>query len=467
MSPPLLIRCTRMPELVPEQEYGRDWLVRNPQALLGDVMGYGKTAQAITAARKLGAQRVVVACPAIARVNWEREALKWGLDLPVVRVTDKGDHTLPAAPGPMLALVSYDGLVRSPKLRGAVNANHWDILICDEAHRLKSADARRTMAVYGEHLDAQRCLAQKALCRWLLTASPMPNDAGELWPHLHALWPHLITGFQSGRVYSYDQFLERYCVLQYGDYGVKVVGYKDRDGLVALLNQIMLRRDEIKGLPDLVLREDPTLVEVDSAKLAELEQHPEFAELLQVLNSADARANDLDAIEDEFIHLATLRRLTGLLKAKPTAELVATELEAGDKIVLFAIHREVIDQLEGYLTAAGIQCAVVHGGVPDGMRNTEIDRFNEDPQCRAFIGQIEACKEVINLPAANRVRLVEQAWSPETNAQAIARVHRRGQTRQVFADAIAIAGSIDETVQRVLTLKIRNIRELMKERYDG
>ncbi len=229
----------------------------------------------------------------------------------------------------------------------------------------------------------------------------------------------------------------------------------------------MLRRTEIAGLPDLVIREDPTLVEVVSAELSRLEQHPEYAELKSVLLSADARANDLAGVEDEFIHLATLRRLTGVLKARPTAELVASELEAGDKMVLFAIHREVIDQLENFLTTAGIQCAVVHGGVPDGMRNTEIDRFNEDPECRVFLGQIEATKECVNLPAANRVRFVEQSWCPETNRQAIARVHRRGQQRQVFADAIAIAGSIDETVQRVLSLKSINIQSLMEQHQNG
>lgn len=456
-----------MPELTQEQVAGIDWLAKNPEAWLGDVPGYGKTAQAIRAAMKVGAQRIAVVCPAIARVNWEREVAKWGCDLPVVRVTNAEDHVRPAAPGPMVAICSYDGMVRSNKLRGAMNHRPWDVLICDEAHRLKSADAHRTMAVYGERINGKRCLAEKAMCRWLLSASPMPNDAGELWSHLATLWPHLITGPQSGLVYSYEQFLERYCVLQYSDYGMKVVGYKDRDGLIEILNTIMLRRTEIHGLPDLVLREDPTLVEVDDARLRELEEHPEVEELRSVLLSADARANDLEGVEDEFIHLATLRRLTGVLKAKPTAELVASELEAGDKIVLFALHREVLDQLENYLTMAGIKCAVVHGGVPDGQRNVEIDRFNEDPECRAFLGQIEATKECVNLPAANRVRFVEQSWCPETNRQAIARVHRRGQLRQVFADAIAIAGSIDETVQRVLTLKSINIQSLMEHHQNG
>lgn len=451
-----------MPELEPEQVYGAYWLSTGFERLLGDVPGYGKTGQAIRAAIDLGAERVVVACPAVARLNWERELRKWGWELPILRITDKADHALPDRYRPQAVIASYDGIAKSKRLRGALNAGMHDALILDEAHRLKGIDANRAKAVYGTQFDAQRCLAGKAMHRWLLTGSPFPNHIGELWTHLSALWPHLIMN-SAGRVLSQEEFIERYCIVKRSQYGIKILGYRDREGLVRILDHIMLRRDEIKGLPDLVLRTDPILIEADDAELAALEAHPEFEELRMVLRSADARANDLDAVEDEFIHLATLRRLTGLLKARGTAELVLDELGPGDKIVLFAIHREVISELETHLVT--LRPAVVHGGIPDGQRNAEIDRFNTADDCRVFIGQIEATKECVNLPAANRVRLVEQSWNPETNNQAIKRVHRRGNVRQVFADTVAIAGSIDELVSQVLMLKTRNVHELMREKY--
>lgn len=451
-----------MPTLEPEQVYGAQWLQRDYQRLLGDIMGLGKSAQAITAANQMGAERIVILCPAIARKNWERELHKWGWPHPIVRVTDKADHVAPHAYRPQAVIASYDGLSSSKKLRGALNYGLHDVLILDEGHRLKEDTANRTKAVYGSQIDGNKALASKAMYRWILTASPFPNHIGELWTHLHAMWPELILNM-AGKPISYDEFLEKYCILKRSKFGVKILGFRDRAGLVAILNEIMLRRTEIRGLPDLVIREDPILVEVDSDELQRLEQHEEFEELQAVLNSADARANDLQGIEDEFIHLATLRRLTGILKAGAVAEALTGSLGETDKIVIGAIHREVIEALQAGLKE--YQPAVIHGGIPDGKRNAEIDRFNNDPGCKVFLGQIQACKEAINLPAANMVRLVEQSWCPEDNAQFIARVHRRGQTRQVFADSVAIAGSIDEQVAKTLNLKTRNIHSLMREKY--
>ena len=447
-----------------EQDAGATWLANRTSGLLADVPGLGKTGQALLAAQRAGAERVVVLCPAVARLNWEREVAKWGVELPVLRITDRGDHHKPSPSAPQLVIASYDGLATSRQLRARLNAGTWDALVLDEAHRLKTPTSRRTKAVYGMSTDGRNCLAGKALRTWLLSGSPMPNHAGELWTHFSALWPDLIRERYSGRVLDQEGFIRRYCQVRVNEYGgYKVLGYHDREGLIALLNRVMLRRTRIEGLPELVIRDDPTLVEVEDAELAALEQHEEFEELQSVLNSAAAREQDLEGIEDEFIHLATLRRLTGVLKARGAAELIGGEVGQGDKVVVFAIHREVIERLESYLKEH--HPAVIHGGTPDGRRNEEIDRFQEDPSCQVFIGQVEACKEAITLTAGNRIWVVEAPWSPETLGQVLARCHRRGQTKTVFARFVAIAGSIDETVAAVLSLKARNIQAIMSEKY--
>ncbi len=451
-----------MPTLEPEQWEGVAFLRGNTRAILGDRQGYGKTAQFLTAAKELGAQRIVVGCPAVARINWEREAVKWGLDLPVVRITGPQDHGKPHPTKPQLVITSYDAVARSAKLRRSLNAGVWDVLGLDEAHRLKTPDANRTKAIYGSRIDGQKCLAGKALYRWLLTASIMPNGPHELWTHLAANWPELISDNLSNIVLDIEGFLNRYCLTQYSEYGVpKVIGYKDAEGLRQILQQIMLRRTFIKGLPPAVVREDPYLVEVESEELKALEAHEEFEDLRAVLESASARSQGLEGIDDEYLYLATLRRLTGLLKVKPVAERVEAEWVPGTKLTIFCLHREVIEQLQ--LALAKYQPAVIHGGVPDSKRNEEIDRYNTDENCGVFIGQIQATKEAINLPATTNVWLMESSWSPEDNAQCIARARRRGSTHQVFAEAVAIAGSIDEVVAIVNLRKTLNVKILLEQ----
>lgn len=444
------------------QAEGIQWLASRRQGLLADVPGFGKSLQALLAARQRGAQRILIACPAVARLNWEREVAKAGLDLPVLRITDKSTHGHPSPDAPQIVIASYDGIAGSKKLRGALNAGIWDVLIMDEAHRAKSKESRRTKAFYGASIDGRRCLVGKAMATWLLSGSPMPNHAGELWTHLRALWPHLIRHPVHGHIMDQEEFLGRYCVLRYSQFDYKVVGYKDKAGLAALLDQIMLRRTVIDGMPELIIRDDPVLVEVEDAELKALEAHEEFDDLKAVLDSAEANANDLAGVEDDFLHLATLTRLTGVLKAKPAAELIIDEITKEDKVLVFAQHREVIETMAQAFRAAGLAPAMIHGGVNDTQRNEEIDRFQQDDSCKIFIGQLQACQEAITLTAGNRIWVVESPWSPEYLEQVFRRAWRRGQQKTCFARFIAIAGSIDEQKAKTCALKAQNLRAIIQ-----
>ena len=135
--------------LFPYQQTGAQYLAANVRAILGDEMGIGKTGQAAVAAEMVGAQRVLVICPASLRVNWARE------------FKDFCD-TQPA----QLEIVSYNKAVdRAEELSSQV----WDLVICDEAHYCKNKDSKRTIAALG-------LIGSKALRLWLLTGTPMPNN---------------------------------------------------------------------------------------------------------------------------------------------------------------------------------------------------------------------------------------------------------------------------------------------------
>jgi SNF2 family DNA or RNA helicase len=71
-----------MKKLKKYQQEGRDFLTNNGtlipyHSILGDDMGLGKTAQAIKAAEKVGAKRLLVICPSSVKVNWMRELMEW------------------------------------------------------------------------------------------------------------------------------------------------------------------------------------------------------------------------------------------------------------------------------------------------------------------------------------------------------------------------------------------------------
>jgi len=308
------------------QRIGVDWLSVRKRALLADDCGLGKSLQAIKAAERAGAKSILVICPASVVVNWQREFAKFWPD------------------GPEPEVVSYDRA-----MRGAVTWPRFDVLILDEAHYLKTPQAKRTKAVFGEKCDGKGGLVERADRVILLTGTPFPNHPAELWPALRALWPEQITG-TSGKPYAYWQFVSKFCKTRDNGFGLQIVGAKNHDLLREKLAPVMLRRLKAEVLPDLPeISFDPLYVEGRIGVAG-----PE-AELVR-----EALAKDgVDGLKRVANHVATLRRLTGMAKVEPVVEWVKDFLEGSDrKIVIFCQHTEVIAGVVRGLVDARSRAAV-------------------------------------------------------------------------------------------------------------
>lgn len=424
-------------DLMPYQREGADFLTSRKRALLADGMGLGKTAQAITAANQVGAEHVVVICPAIAIVNWHREWAKWG---------GKGH----------LSVYSYDRVAVRENVRQEIKEIKPDLMILDEAHYLKGRTSKRTKSIYGPNCLGDG-VASHATRVWLLTGTPCPNNAAELFPHLRALWPELIA--LGDKPMNYVQFIEVFCSLQATPFGPKILGNKNAPILRRKLVQFTLRRQAEQVLKDLprMFWQDVVVEPKDvMGGLNSLEAEP----AVEALRSQLKNDGDLSGFE---VEMATLRRVTGTAKAKAAAELVARELDdcAYSKICIFAHHTDVIETLKHEL--ARFKPLVVTGKTRPFMRQEAIDQFQSQEDTKIFIGQIQACATAITLHASNQVLFVEASWTPSDNAQAAKRCHRIGQQRPVFVRVLGLANSIDEAVAKVLARKSKAITELLEE----
>ena len=157
------------------------------------------------------------------------------------------------------------------------------------------------------------------------------------------------------------------------------------------------------------------------------------------------------------------RRLCGMAKAKPVADLLYQELEDGglDKVVIFAHHKDVVDLIARDLERFGVR--TITGATPAKDRAAYVDHFQTDPSVRVIVANIVAGGVGITLTAAADVVFAEQSWTPGDNAQAADRCHRIGQTRRVRVRFMALAGTIDEAITQSLRQKIRMIREVLGE----
>ena len=426
-----------MKHLFDYQRVGAKFLAENPAAFLADEQGLGKTIQVIAACDMLGLTKVVVICPAIAKINWRREFEKWGTVEREVKV------------------FSYDKMTQSKEVRNEIAKFEPDVIVLDEAHYLKNRQAKRTKYLYGQFCRGDG-LVRFADRVWLLSGTPIPNDVSDFWTHLKAIWQYPL---------NFTDYTVYFCRTWESQFGLKVLGNKAERmaEFKTILSSIMLRRkteNVLKELPQLWWQD--SVVEVQGwDDMAHIENEQERAAVELILQNAITQDDLSDKLGEIAPHMASLRRLTALAKAKPIAAQLAGELRdnAYDKVVVFAYHKAALEALREGL--AEFNPAYIVGGMTAGDRQAEIDRFQNDPECRVFIGQITACSTAITLTAANQVVFAEMDWVPAVNAQASKRCHRIGQSKPVIVRSFALANSTDEVVARTLAKKAQMISEAL------
>lgn len=454
----------RAARLYPHQRVGVDWLASRSAGLLADEQGLGKTATALQAADRLRARRVLVLAPAVVTFNWAVEAAEWFTGPEdTVQVVRTGRCAVD--PNARLVIVSH-GLLTRRAVVERLWSIRWDVLVVDEAHNFRTPDAKRTRALFGAwDWPHGPSLVDAADVVWLLSGTPMPNHAAELWTMLWGLDPGRVAD-ASGATMSYRAFQAHHCHLRQTRYGVKVTGNRNLPELRGRLQGFSLRRTKAQHLDlppvrwDLVTlapdRLDAELRAMDAA-LGE-----DMAEALQT-HAEDPEAA-FELLRDSH-ELTTFRRLCGLAKAPAVAELLISELEVGalDKVVVFGVHRGVLDHLQQCLDLAGIGTVRIDGSTSQPDRQTAVTRFQSEPGVRVLLGNIQAAGVGITLTAAADVVFAELSWTPGDNAQAADRIHRIGQTAEsVRVRFVALANTADEMVTATLRNKVRMIREVLK-----
>lgn len=433
-------------DLFPYQRDGAAFLASKDRAGLFDEMGVGKTAQAIAALDAVNAQRVLIICPAAVREVWRGEIKKFatqrrrmvvGRDIQDLNLWLKGKADI--------MLLSYEMATKWAK---RLSGDLIDAIIFDEAHYLKTAGSARTEALLGRGCTGES-LAAWGVHVWFLTGTPNPNDAADIWS---------IMRFCRATALPKDRFCTRYYRKWQGTYSAR---HDPKHDMLAELKQAIssfsIRRTKKQAglqLPPIWLT--TTTVDGDTDEIRSLlRQHPGLEDAI------------VDAVERgglSFLdaqHIATLRRLVGEAKAPAFVNLLVEELRNGlTKIVVFGIHRRALDGIESGLQRAGIRTVRFDGETGERDRREAVRAFQEDADCRVFIGNLRAAGTGLTLTAAADVTLFESDWSSAGNAQALMRVHRIGQERAVRARFITLANSIDEHVSAVVARKTAAIAQI-------
>lgn len=432
--------------LFPFQEVGAAFLANRERAGLFDSMGVGKSAQVVRAADLCGARRMVVICPAVARENWRNEFAKFQMRHRTI-VKGTSIHEFVA-----WANNRFDVIVLSYEM-AAKWAHHFhdlqeclDAVVIDEGHYLKNAETSRTRAILGDASDGIDGLLMWAKQAWWLTGTPVPNDPMDVWTFLR---------FSRCMPLNQPQFARRYFDSTARTYSTAhTPKHEMLPELHTLIGNNALRRSLAQTgieLPPMFIT--TSLVDGDTKAVAEfLRQFPGLDR--RILDALET-GRGLSGIDAD--HVATLRRLIGEAKALPYAATLLSELESGlDKMVVFGLHRDALRSVRDYLARHKIRCGLIAGDTGEAERQAIMHAFQSDPSYRVVIGNIKAAGTAITLTASAHIDMLETAWAPGDNAQAIKRVHRITQARNVRARVIGLARSFDQQVAEIVAYKTEN-----------
>lgn len=364
------------------------------------------------------------------------------------------------------------------------NQKQLDFCVLDEAHKVKNPESRLGKAIH---------VIPSFKYRYVLTATPLPNSPVEAYNYLK---------FGKQIDVNWFQFQHRYTIK--GGYNDKeIIGYKNISELKDKIQQNMLRRrkkDKLKELPDIVFK-TITLQLTDKQKSVYEAVRKEVMEELEYTN-----LESIPNVLSKLLRLQQVANSLDLVGVAPhqnnSSKLTALDDMLDDlvdnseeKVIIFSRFKSMVDILEKRY--AKYNPAVIHGDISaqgkskqtalrelkkqgvdlssltdqerekviekamSSDRQQEVYRFQEDKNCKIFIGCAPACREGLTLTAATNVIFIDCEWSPSYVEQAYSRAHRIGQKDSVTVYYLVCENTIDEKIQNTLRVKSNIAQELI------
>lgn len=439
-----------------------DYEHENFGAILADEMGLGKTLQCITVCYTLLkqgpygeriARRILIVTPSSLVENWNKEINKWlateRVYTYVVDAKHKPKQFTAAAHIPFF-IISYEMLVSN---FDDIKSLNFDIIICDEGHRLKNNNIKA--AVLLNQIDCKR--------RIILTGTPIQNDLQEF----HSL----IDFVNPGVLGSYAEYKVKYenHILRSQQPGVddeqRELGESRAKELNEIITSFVLRRTQDVNNKYLTKKQESVVF----CRPSELQLYM-FRILSELYQSKEMEINPLQMITclkkicnhpslassntDEFGKYATSllpssKEMSSHDSGKLTVvQALLTDVKnQGEKIVLVSNYTKTLDMLSGLLDYYQYKYCRLDGTTASSDRSKIVDEFNE-PTSDLFIFLLSAkaggCG--LNLIGASRLVLYDNDWNPANDLQAMSRIWRDGQKRDVFIYRLLTAGSIEEKI---------------------
>jgi SNF2 family DNA or RNA helicase len=429
------------------------------RAILADEVGLGKTIEAGLILKEYMirglVRRALILVPASLVLQWVRE-LNQKFGIPAV--AQKKEYMWKQCD---VVVASIDTAKREPH-RDIVLGMNYDMLIIDEAHKLKNKKTANYQFV---------SMIRKKYCL-LLTATPVQNELGELF--------NLITLLKPGQLGGQSDF--------HGNYVADKRLPKNERQLQHELSKVMIRnrradggiaftRRIVKNIPLRLSPEEQDLYDSVTAFVRGRyeESGCDLGSVLPLVTLQREVCSSRDAVFLTLVNLFKktdehsplrpkiwelvhkIKQIKANTKAEKAMELIR---EIGDKVIVFTEYRATQEYLLHFFRQHNLVAVPYRGGMNRGKKDWMMDLFRGRAQ---ILVATEAGGEGINLQFCNHIINFDLPWNPMRVEQRIGRVHRLGQEHDVLIYNLATLDTIEEHIVNLLHEKIQMFEMVIGE----
>ena len=401
--------------------------------ILGHDMGLGKTPITCVAIDYVSANRAIVVCPSSVKWLWVDHLIEWAYrddlyvleskkvssDLATVIYRNRDDELLDllASDSPAILLMSYDMLRIHQQV---LTEFDYDVIVFDEAHRLKNRKAPTTQAAMSVSKTCAR--------RWYLTGTPIRNHYTDVYTLLSMIDPP--------RFGSYWNFVNTYLDTVPNVFGgIDIVGLKNEEEFNSMLSVYMYRLTKAEVMDQL-----PPKIYTDLKLPMNNEQQKIYDQMeKEMIVSFEQQLDDGVSIKEivsapntvsQIIRLRQICLCPSLIggpedsaKIDTLAELIEDLLDKDERMIVFTYFRKFLKRIESLLDHLGVPYGQIVGG------QSSSDRYNvqkglTEGKYSIVIGTAQSMGEGMNLQAASTAIFCDIDWVPANNLQAEDRVHR-------------------------------------------
>ena len=333
------------------------------------------------------------------------------------------------------AFVSKSAIFYMEKILLANNV----LLVVDESSRIKTPGAKRTKIITK--------FGKQAKYRRILTGTPITKGPEDVYSQFRFLDP-LILGYD-----SYYSFRARYCVMG-GFENRQIVSYQNTEELIEKVESHSFRvlKKDCLDLPPKVYQrhivpmtkaQEKLYVQMKKNFVTELrgdtltapEAITRLLRLQQIICGWFPSEDKLNPIENSNARLDALKDVLS---------------DINDKVIIWARFKADLRAIEGML---GDQAVTYHGDVSNDMRAIAVDRFQNDPSIKYFIGQPQSGGIGLTLTAASYAIYYSNDFNLETRLQSEDRCHRIGTKKSVTYIDFETPKTIDTKIIKALRSK--------------